>query len=174
MLLSKEDKKYIRTQALRLREKINMKNKPRIITKDVIAQYFSHMCKLIYVDFGEDGDVVTYYHPGKKVCVMLVNEQRALKFPKRLNFSLAHELGHLVLKHYEYLDKPGISSEKKELLEYHADEFAAQFLISDYKLMQHKRVKNSILSDYFFVSEEVIRIKKESMGIFSAKGQKSS
>jgi Zn-dependent peptidase ImmA (M78 family) len=132
------------------------------------------MCKLVYVDFGQDGDVVTYYHPGKKVCVMLVNEQRALKFPKRLNFSLAHELGHLVLKHYEYLDNPDISPEKKELLEWHADEFAAQFLISDYKLMQHKRVKNSILSDYFFVSEEVIRIRKESLGIFSVKDRKPS
>jgi hypothetical protein len=35
-------------------------------------------------------------------------------------------------------------------------------------------VKNSILSDYFFVSEEVIRIRKESLGIFSVKDRKPS
>ncbi len=99
-----------------------------------------------------DADVVSYYDPDKKVCIMMVNEQRAFRYPKRLNFSLAHELGHLVLKHYiNYLNKPDISAAEKEILEKQADEFAGQFLVNEHKLKEHKRVNNASLSDYFFV-----------------------
>ena len=73
---------------------------------------------------------------------------------KRLNFSLAHELGHIVLEHY----KPYANTKYPNLdyIEDEADEFAGQFLVPEKQLLLRPYVEE-ILSDYFFVSTAVIQ-----------------
>jgi hypothetical protein len=48
MVLSKQDKDRIRIEAFKLRKILKLKNTHQIIAKDVLMQYFSHECKIIY------------------------------------------------------------------------------------------------------------------------------
>lgn len=97
-------------------------------------------------------DVVSNYDEVHDLAVFVINRNRRTpSLFKRLNFSLAHELAHIELKHYKIYKRA--NQNKIDRLEEEANEFAARFLVpecinSDYSI--------SDLSDYYFVSKEVI------------------
>lgn len=77
-------------------------------------------------DFGTDKiDGLTTFTPSNRKIIFLNN-----KMPNdRIRFSLAHELGHLVM----HLDKPPLSSEDAER---EADEFASEFLMPELEIKE--------------------------------------
>ena len=95
---------------------------------------------------------------------MLVNRRRINdRLHKRLNFSFAHELGHLMLKHEGFYRN--LPENEIKFCEEEADEFAGQFLVPEQELLDNlfpfERTCNKRLSNYFHVSEPVIKIRVE-------------
>ena len=95
---------------------------------------------------------------------------------KRRNFTIAHEIGHFLLKHTgtsEYSDlifrSPYAAGEEKPPMEKEADCFAANLLVP--KNFLQKVIKNypyisdAQLSNIFGVNEIVIRIRKQNAGV---------
>ncbi|MEG6614129.1 ImmA/IrrE family metallo-endopeptidase [Pseudoclostridium thermosuccinogenes] len=160
MAISKARQEFIRFQVNLLRKRLKIKRYP-IIMQKLILQEFHNKCLLRYLYLSDSIDAVSVVDPKSNLCVIIVNANKVKKhLLKRLNFSLAHELGHYILGHHRYFSN-NITSEKVADLEEEANEFAGLLLVNESKLRQNKRVDSAQLSDYFFVSKEVIKIRKQ-------------
>ncbi len=105
-------------------------------------------------------------------CNMYVN---ALENPKRMNFTIAHELGHYLLGHTskaeygELLFRRPLSNEDDPVIEKEANYFAANLLVP--KDFLRKTIKNyPFITDYqlgniFGVSDSVIRYRRQNVGV---------
>ena len=81
---------------------------------------------------------------------MIINAHKVKKnLLKRLNFSLAHELGHIILGHYIHHDRFTYEVERE------ADEFAGQLLMPESEISFMQR-DYKLISSYFYVSELAI------------------
>lgn len=82
--------------------------------------------------------------------------------PRRQRFSLAHELGHILLKH-----QPEARSTQDEIRRFNreADIFAAEILMpgDDLRMMAAKECDLSILRTRYDVSNEALRLKLASL-----------
>ena len=88
--------------------------------------------------------------------------------PFRQNFTVAHEIGHFIKKHGDSdRDENKIYSEEERKNEREANQFAAELLVPEYKIIQeYDKVKNKKeeailrdLSDIFCVSKKVIQFR---------------
>ena len=71
---------------------------------ELIRNYYSDRYYIHFTEFHDNADVVTNYYRPTDECIILINEKRYIpSLMKRLNFSLAHELGHIVLRHYDII-----------------------------------------------------------------------
>lgn len=105
-------------------------------------------------------------------CNMYVN---ALENPKRMNFTIAHELGHYLLEHTskaeygELLYHRPLCKEDDPVIEKEANYFAANLLVPEEFLK--KTIKNypfitdSQLGNIFGVSDAVIRDRRQTAGV---------
>ncbi len=123
-----------------------------IYTKNIIKTFFKDNCILGCMPMSNKTDAVTEYDPDNGIYVIVVNKNKTDKsMLKRLNFTLAHELGHIVLKHEPYFrDARNLSPEQLQQFEDEADEFAGQFLMPEDIVNCFPKV--SIMRDRFFVS----------------------
>lgn len=103
-------------------------------------------------------DAIAIYHPSKAVYQIIVNRNK-IKYPfkcskdRRLNFTLAHELGHIFLEHLTIPDELKTAQEKY-IEELEADEFAAMLLMPE-KLILHTRFLSiAHVADTFNVSTQ--------------------
>lgn len=81
-------------------------------------------------NFGQDG--VTFYAPKKKKPYLILYNDRQ-KVTHRIRWTLAHELGHVILKHNSDFDETrlsrnGLTEESYKILDAEADAFAAELL----------------------------------------------
>jgi predicted transcriptional regulator len=86
--------------------------------------------------------------------------------PRRQRFSLAHELGHILLKH-----PPEANSSQEEIKRFNreADLFAAELLMpsEDLRMMALKESDISSLRTRYDVSDEALRLKLASLSLGS-------
>lgn len=136
-----------------------------IMMKDIITRNFYDKCILGCLPFSDQADVdaVTKYDKENDLFVITVNMNMIRKtLMKRLNFTLAHELGHIVLDHESYFrGSLDLTSKEKAYYEAEADEFAGNFLMPEDEIYFMPR-DLKVISEYFFVSEKAVskRIEK--------------
>lgn len=135
-----------------------------ILTHKFIKSHFAEKIIIKTFPYNDNADIVTNYYPEYDKAIMLVNRRRITdRLHKRLNFSFAHELGHLVLNHMKYYKN--LPESELQFCEEEADEFAGRFLVPDQELYDNlfplERTYYKRLSNYFHVSEQVIKIRTE-------------
>lgn len=83
------------------------------------------------------------------------------RYPKRTNFTMAHELcHHLFHQNTSHLCKTSRFTNKKTTLEYQADLFAAELLMPEAKLKSYIKDLNFLeLCDKFRVSRKAMRVR---------------
>jgi Zn-dependent peptidase ImmA (M78 family) len=125
----------------------------------ILKKFYGDKIVIKQVDIQGSADVVANYDSIHDVTAIIINKNRTSPhLHKRLNFSLAHELGHIVLGHYKFY-----ASTNKVSLDYieeEANEFAAQFLVPERQFII-RPYDEKWLSDIFFVSTEVIKKRYE-------------
>lgn len=100
--------------------------------------------------------------------MILLNPQEN---PERRRFTLAHEIGHIVLGHESggnRLDKRNdIMAPAKGSLEWNANEFAAELLMPEveFKKIWNTFKNDGVLANFFCVSKSAIDVRKQVLGI---------
>lgn len=154
---------------------------------DLIKNHYKDkiiLCSFPIESEESDVDAITNYNDEYDKYVMVINQNRIKpSLMKRLNFSLAHEIGHIVLKHNEIVkiidnydwEKYGSEEDPYSclideycidhptLLEEEANEFAGRLLVDDKLLKKFGMRNQTYLSDYFFVSQSVIKVRFDIM-----------
>lgn len=106
-------------------------------------------------------DAKCYYDPSNNVYIIVYNEKK----PKnRIRFSLAHELGHIILKHLDdertEIERGGLDDITYYMMEGAANTFAGNFLappILIHERLAGRRFNISDISQYFLMSYEAVR-----------------
>lgn len=106
-------------------------------------------------------NIAGFFYTKKKKNVIFVNDDDA---PNRQTFTIAHELGHYILKHKNYGMLPRVPNlTEKTPVEQEANCFAANLLVPLDMLIEvmrkHSLTKSdtSLLAEIFGVSEQVIK-----------------
>jgi Zn-dependent peptidase ImmA (M78 family) len=121
----------------------------------ILKKFYSDKIIVRQIDIQGSADVVANYDPIHDVTAIIINKNRTNPHMlKRLNFSLAHELGHIVLEHYKLYSRT--SKLSLDYIEEEADEFAGQFLVPEKNLLI-RPYDLAWLSETFFVSTKVIQ-----------------
>ncbi|NMB26379.1 MAG: ImmA/IrrE family metallo-endopeptidase [Firmicutes bacterium] len=102
-----------------------------------------------------NNDAYTFFSHDRSMYVTIFNEKR---YPARIRWTLAHEIGHIVLGHvqrYEaYCIHGGLEPNKHRALERQANDFAAELLAPMYIIRRLKLSEPSDLSRVFGLSTE--------------------
>lgn len=135
-----------------------------IFAHKFIKAHFADNIIIKTFPYNDNADIVTNYYPEYDKAIMLVNRRRITdRLHKRLNFSFAHELGHIMLGHAGFYRN--LPESEIQFCEEEADEFAGRFLVPDQELLDNlfpfERTCCKRLSNYFHVSEAVISIRIE-------------
>lgn len=139
-----------------LQKLLNIQEYPIKMSK-LIKQHYPDKIIFAQLSFHTGTDIVSNYDPVHGITVMTINKRRMLpNLYKRLNFTLAHELGHIALGHY----LPYQSSRRLRIasIEEEADEFAGLFLVPEKDFLKHA-FDLDMLSDHFYVTKDMLRIR---------------
>ena len=124
-----------------------------------VAQYF------IVNSSNEDLAGATYYKE-KQIFIS------PIEFGGRYNFTLAHEIGHIVLGHgkdneREYDTRAEIIAPEIKTKEYDANEFAAELLMPEEKFREIWKERENILelANFFDVSQSAAKVRMARLGI---------
>jgi Zn-dependent peptidase ImmA (M78 family) len=115
----------------------------------------------------EKYEAVTDYSSDHNVYLMQINRNK-VNYPfetssdRRLNFTLAHEIGHIMLDH---LKVPRELKSKKELSveENEADEFAGRLLLPDFMLLNCNYTSLDSVAQFFMVSKTALWMRLNNM-----------
>lgn len=92
--------------------------------------------------------------------IIVYNPDLSVNIPERIRFTLAHEIGHIVMEHFKdgdmILRRGGLSEEKYKILEIEAETFAQELLAPTYLIK--KNWTPTYISDTFDVSPAVSKI----------------
>lgn len=105
-------------------------------------------------------DAATVYSKENNCFLIIVNRNK-IHYPfkiskhRRLNFTLAHELGHIYLRHYE-LPKNCKTEKDLYIEELEADEFAGKILMPKNKICTSNFKSIKEVAKYFNVSESAV------------------
>ena len=98
----------------------------------------------------------TCYHPIKVKYKIFLDEDTAAKCLERIIFTIAHEIGHIVLKHFgEQNNSTNITNRK---LEYEANIFADELLMPTDSIIK-KRMTSEEISKIYLVSNSAAEYK---------------
>lgn len=140
----------------------------------IIARGIAMNCglKVIFVDFNSLSNFQNVSgFIDSRTNTMYVNANES---PKRQNFTIAHELGHFILDHmqsteYEMLYRNSNCNQSNSQLEKEANFFAANLLVPEIYLKKaikdYPYVNDSELSNIFGVSKDVIRNRRQQIGV---------
>lgn len=98
----------------------------------------------------------TCYNYKKRKYKMFLDEETSQKCLERIIFTIAHELGHIVLKHFGTYDNSTYIMNKK--YEYEANIFADELLMPTAPILNKKMTANEICNTYL-VSKSAARNK---------------
>lgn len=113
----------------------------------------------LLADMEDDCDGAADYSHELDLYVILLNQNK-MNYPyktsqyRRLNFTIAHELGHIALGHV--LSTAKKTKEQKAYEDLEADEFAARFLLPEALLFSCNYYSITSASEYFMVSETAL------------------
>lgn len=117
-------------------------------------------------------DAIAIYHPNEEVYQIILNRNK-IKYPfkcskdRRLNFTLAHELGHIFLDHLTIPDE--LKSERdKYVEELEADEFAARFLMPEKIILSTRFLSINDVANTFNVSTQAAWKRINNLKIFKS------
>ena len=105
-------------------------------------------------------DAEVKYYPYYDLYTIIINRKR-ISYPfqcsrdRRLNFTLAHEIGHIFLDHL-LIPKHMKTKEQLEIEEEEANEFAGRLLLPEEKLLSCNFVSFETVSSYFNVSRQAL------------------
>lgn len=97
--------------------------------------------------------------------IIVYNSDISLNIVERIRFTIAHEIGHILLNHFNngdlILTRGGLSEEKYSMLEREADTFARELLAPTF-IMNTEKWKIKDVCNIFDVSKQVAHISLES------------
>lgn len=128
---------------------------------DPIAIIKKYKWKIVNLNFPEEAyriEAVTTPYYNNRYAVF-VDPWKKIQYPARYRFSLSHEIGHVVLGHYDTYNLSLLSKSEKAILDREADEFAGEFLVPKTLLKRVKIIDIDRLAEVFQVSHEVMRIR---------------
>lgn len=111
-------------------------------------------------ELSEKYDAITEYIPEHKVFLMQINKVK-IRYPfensrdRRLNFTLAHEIGHIVLRH-QLLSNSVKTDLAKKIEEKEADEFAGRLLMPSKLIFTCNYYSIDSTAEYFNVSKTAL------------------
>jgi len=111
---------------------------------------------------GEDG-YVFILDESKKVYIFYDNS-RDFMLTRRYRFTISHEIGHLILGHYE-LDQSILSDDDLLLLEREANIFAAEILMPYSELKSLECYDIKFLANQFKVSKDAMETRLDCLGL---------
>lgn len=125
--------------------------------------------QLISFDYGffhlpEKYDAITAYVPSNDVYLMQINKNKVcypfqMSSHRRLNFTLAHEIGHVVLDHLLTQN----SALQSELYEREADEFAGRLLMPKELIFSCNYYSLDLVAEYMNVSKTALWMRLNNM-----------
>jgi hypothetical protein len=113
----------------------------------------------LLADMADDCDGAADYSHELDLYVILLNQNK-INYPyktsqhRRLNFTIAHELGHIALGHV--LSTAKKTKEQKAYEDLEADEFAGRFLLPEALLFSCNYYSITSAAEYFMVSETAL------------------
>ncbi len=120
-----------------------------------------------FQDLSDKLDAITTYNPEEKIYLIQFNKNR-IRYPfqtssdRRFNFTLAHEIGHIVLEHLlipvDLKTKADIDHEEKE-----ADEFAGRFLMPEHLIYSCNFYSLAMIAKSFNVSKTALWMRLNNM-----------
>ena len=112
-------------------------------------------------------EAITDFHSSHNVYLMQINRNRvnypfATSSDRRLNFTLAHEIGHIMLDH---LKVPRELKSKTDILieENEANEFAGRLLLPDFILLTFNYASLDSAAQFFLVSKTALWMRLNNM-----------
>jgi Zn-dependent peptidase ImmA (M78 family) len=113
-----------------------------------------------FIELSDECDAAIRYFPEHDFYSITINDNK-VNYPyecsnhRRLNFTLAHELGHIALRHHlieDHLKTP----EQKALENLEADEFAGRFLLPESLIFTINYYSLASAAEYFMVSKTAL------------------
>lgn len=115
----------------------------------------------LVTDCSNDFDAEASYHQALNFYYIAINEKKARRYPfrfssdRRLNFTLAHEFGHIFLDHLT-IPKELKSSLQQQIEEEEANEFAGRLLMPERLILTSNFVSQQTVAKYFNVSDQAL------------------
>lgn len=109
--------------------------------------------------YGEDGFIM--YRPDKNKYKIVIDYSIT---SSRKRFTLAHEIGHIILKHFEQYDINNLTDKEKEVLDKEADVFAGELLMP-YAIIKTANASIPSMIKRFNVTPEAMKTRLSFLGI---------
>ena len=113
-----------------------------------------------FVNLSSKFDALAQYIHEHDVYLMQINANK-VTYPftvsktRRINFTLAHELGHIALEHLS-ISKSLKSRHQQEIEELEADEFAGRLLMPETELLNCNYTSVDAVAEHFLVSKQAL------------------
>ncbi|WP_086348059.1 XRE family transcriptional regulator [Candidatus Enterococcus clewellii] len=132
--------------------------KTKLATYEEFADEIGKSIDYVAKTIGKNNDAFTLNRGGEFIIVF--NDDIVDNVVKRIRFSIAHEVGHIMLSHFNdgdlVLTRGGLTEEKYKVLEIEADKFAQELLLPTFLVNEDSSIET--LSKTFDVSKQVAKI----------------
>ncbi|EGP4808374.1 ImmA/IrrE family metallo-endopeptidase, partial [Enterococcus faecium] len=126
----------------------------KLATYEEFANAIHQSVDFVSQEIGKNNDAFTLSR-GEEF-IIVYNSDITTNIVERIRFSIAHELGHIILNHFSsgdlILTRGGLSEERYKILEKEADTFARELLAPTF-LMQPEKWSIKQVCDIFDVSK---------------------
>lgn len=113
--------------------------------------------KLLFADlYGEDGYTLFKYKKGKKKFQICIEPYGMVE---RKRFTLAHEIGHIVLGHFEEYYSKELTPYEEFALDREADMVAGEILMPYNSMLEHYKWSIKGLTYRYYVSKEAAQVR---------------
>lgn len=130
----------------------------KLATYEEFAEEIGKSVDFVSKNIGKNNDAFTLNRGGEFIIVF--NDDIVDNIVERIRFSIAHEVGHIMLGHFDdgdlILTRGGLTEEKYKVLEIEADKFAQELLLPTFLVDENSSVE--FLSKTFDVSKQVAKI----------------
>lgn len=131
------------------------------ILKQIKKEGFIDLDYVFVPDCSVRFDAEARYYGAKDCFIILINKNKARRYPfkfssdRRLNFTLAHEFGHIFLDHL-YISNDCKTTLQKIIEEEEANEFAGRLLMPENMILASNFVSQTKVAEQFNVSNQAL------------------